>query len=530
VPFTGTILSAISICLLVAGSIVWKERGIVWRAGVICAIMKSISPSSFILGPMIGILSEAFILEAMLMLFRRTSIGFVIGGAIAVCTPLLQQIINLLMMYGIDVARLYAKLYESGARFLKIGHTDPIDLILLLFSLSAILGVCSAFIGMAVGKKTLSNGQGVSDAVPKQTVSKPQPIVKEQQFFVPLLILHFFLIGFILSLQHFPLLPVSILVAAYCTFFIVRYPANSRRLKRLRLWIELATITLLASLLLGGLNVTGFTIGAQMILRAMTIIIAFSSIGVELRNPVVLQWFYRWGLGQMSSAVDVAFEALPVMLSALGEVKRILTNPITSLGHMLATARAWLEQLERNVEKPRVFLLTGEQGSGKTTFLTALASALIDRGIIVGGFTAPVVVESDQRIGYDLVSVHNGERRVLCRTSGIASEIAAGPYKFDPAMITWGSSLMLDSPDTIVYLLDEIGPLELTGGGWSDALHKIISRNQGIVILSVRTSLVDEVIGRWNLQNAVVWNLKEKTTEQAVKLIVETTGGIAEKR
>ncbi|MBE0652894.1 MAG: hypothetical protein IH594_03805, partial [Bacteroidales bacterium] len=63
IPFAGTFLTLFSVILLVAFSRIWPQRGVLLRAGVLCAMMKSISPSAVILGPMIGILTEAFILE-----------------------------------------------------------------------------------------------------------------------------------------------------------------------------------------------------------------------------------------------------------------------------------------------------------------------------------------------------------------------------------------------------------------------------------------------------------------------------------
>lgn len=63
IPFSGMILSLIGVWLIISFLQVWKERGLVWRAGIICALMKSISPSAIILGPMIGIFTEALLIE-----------------------------------------------------------------------------------------------------------------------------------------------------------------------------------------------------------------------------------------------------------------------------------------------------------------------------------------------------------------------------------------------------------------------------------------------------------------------------------
>ena len=58
IPFSGTFLSMIAVFMLVAFSMHWKERGIIIRAGIIAALMKSISPSAVILGPMFAIFME----------------------------------------------------------------------------------------------------------------------------------------------------------------------------------------------------------------------------------------------------------------------------------------------------------------------------------------------------------------------------------------------------------------------------------------------------------------------------------------
>ena len=79
-PFTGTILSGLGIALLIAGHSLWKEKGIVWRAGLICAVMKSVSPSAVIFGPMIGIAAEAFIVEIAIRMLGANAFGYIIGG------------------------------------------------------------------------------------------------------------------------------------------------------------------------------------------------------------------------------------------------------------------------------------------------------------------------------------------------------------------------------------------------------------------------------------------------------------------
>jgi hypothetical protein len=154
-PITGTILAAIGTVLLVAGSTFWKETGLLWRTGLICALMKSISPSALIFGPMIGILVEAVLLEGAVRLFGRTLPAYLLGGALATLMPILQQIVGILFTYGFDVARLYIALYEFAAKSLHIHSFGPLDLLLLLLGMNIVLGAVAGALGRIVGRLAL---------------------------------------------------------------------------------------------------------------------------------------------------------------------------------------------------------------------------------------------------------------------------------------------------------------------------------------------------------------------------------------
>src|SRR6056297_2951265 len=82
IPFAGTMLSATSVFLLISFVQIWKEKGLLLRAGIICALMKSISPSAVIIGPMVGIFMEGFLIELFLLVLGRNAMGYVVAGAI----------------------------------------------------------------------------------------------------------------------------------------------------------------------------------------------------------------------------------------------------------------------------------------------------------------------------------------------------------------------------------------------------------------------------------------------------------------
>jgi len=120
IPFAGTFLTLFAVVLLISFARIWSDRGIILRAGIICALMKSISPSAVILGPMIGILSEALIIELVLLGLGRNLFSFMIAGALGVLSALFHKVINLMIIYGADLVQVYRNLVKCGTALARI--------------------------------------------------------------------------------------------------------------------------------------------------------------------------------------------------------------------------------------------------------------------------------------------------------------------------------------------------------------------------------------------------------------------------
>jgi nucleoside-triphosphatase THEP1 len=520
-PITGTILAALGMCLSVAGAVMWDRPGLIWRAGAICAVMKSISPSAVILGPMIGIMLEALLLEATTRVFGRNAVGFLVGGALATSMPIVQRIVGIVFTYGTDAARLYVAIVDMATKSLGITSVRPADIILLLLAINVILGAIAVLVGMAAGKRARTlraNESPRPDHDAPSLFGSPDP---SQKFSRTLLTVHTLLMpaGF-LAINTLTPCASAPLIAVYFAACLFAYPGLRKRFRRPRLWIEFAGVSLLAGMVLGGFQhnngatqAGGLMIGLQMALRATLVVVAFSAISVELRNPRVISWFMQRGLGQLSSALDVAFEALPIMTRAIGEEKRFLREPLASIARVLATAVRWMEFLETQTgaEPPSVFILTGEQGEGKTKMLLSLIDELRNRGIPVGGIVAPCVMTDGKRMGYDIEDIRTRQRQILCRIDAHDSGITAGPFRFRPEAIAFGRMAL--SPGHLkgcrVICVDEIGPLELSGKGWGPTMESLFQTRKCCVLLVVRRSLVDHVVERWHIAPLHVWNARD---------------------
>jgi len=145
-----------------------------------------------------------------------------------------------------------------------------------------------------------------------------------------------------------------------------------------------------------------------------------------------------------------------------------------------------------------IALLVGDRHSGKTSTCRRLVEVANARGFSVGGILAPAVHASGQCVGYDVVDLATGKGTRLATTGGGGTE-QAGRFHFLPAGLTLGRAALdraIDSPHQLI-IVDEVGPLELDGGGWSEKLDRLVGC-PGVTLAVVRRELAATVAARWS--------------------------------
>ncbi len=149
-----------------------------------------------------------------------------------------------------------------------------------------------------------------------------------------------------------------------------------------------------------------------------------------------------------------------------------------------------------------VTIFSADRGEGKTTFLLRYAVQKAERGRSVGGIVSPAVFESGQRIGYDLIDLRSGNRRLLARVVTSPGDMpSVGIYRFDDEAVVAGNTAVMaavrDGLDVIG--IDEVGPLEYDGKGWTPALEVALHecRSWQELIVVVRLSLMDDLPTRF---------------------------------
>lgn len=343
-PFAGTLLAVFTVIFIVAVLQLWNQTGIIWRAGLICALMKSISPSAVILGPMTGIFFEAVLLELFIFIFGRNIIGYIIAGAMAVFSALLHKLLTLLIIYGWDSVKIIANLYRYAMKQLHVENVNPLHALIILTSIYAFLGIFAAIVGYIIGQKAKQRktSSSIEEKIDFSEADNFFGFNENQKFSVLLLWLNITLVitGMII-INYFGLFYGSGFAIIYVVFNSIRYKNAFRQFKRPFLWLQLIILTVLASLFYTKteahslFNTEGLLIGLNMSVRALIVILGFSSISVELRNPIVKTVLYKRGFSQLYNSLGLAFSALPSIIANVSKPKQIFKKPFKTIVEIL---------------------------------------------------------------------------------------------------------------------------------------------------------------------------------------------------
>jgi len=169
-------------------------------------------------------------------------------------------------------------------------------------------------------------------------------------------------------------------------------------------------------------------------------------------------------------------------------------------------------------------VVTGPSGSGKTPLVEAVVSDLTDRGVPVAGFVQPAIVENDEKIGFLIRDVATSEVVELARRAAPGQGRHGTSFRFSDAGFELGSRALSGARQETVLVIDELGPVELRGGGhWPAVARALRAAEIAGMVVVVRRTLVPALVEALDAADVVVVDM-EGTASDPVTTVIDALG------
>jgi nucleoside-triphosphatase THEP1 len=141
-----------------------------------------------------------------------------------------------------------------------------------------------------------------------------------------------------------------------------------------------------------------------------------------------------------------------------------------------------------------ILVLTGPVHGGKTTFLERSLARWASCGIAPVGFLSVAVTGASGATGYDLLELKSGRRHPYLRREGKPDAERIGPFFFVPSTLELARTIIREADPRELLVVDEVGPLELLGGGLWPALREALSRPGMRCLLVARKEILEDFV------------------------------------
>lgn len=151
----------------------------------------------------------------------------------------------------------------------------------------------------------------------------------------------------------------------------------------------------------------------------------------------------------------------------------------------------------------RITVFTGPVDSGKTGRLKTNIRDLLSRGIHVGGVVSEALMSDGKKTGYAAVDIITGNRVILSSRDTRGGE-AGTSFRFFREGFDTACRSILSARQCDVVVIDELGPLELKGGGFCGVFKELLRSFEGDVFLVIRDYLMEEILMTFDIRELVV--------------------------
>jgi len=136
-----------------------------------------------------------------------------------------------------------------------------------------------------------------------------------------------------------------------------------------------------------------------------------------------------------------------------------------------------------------IIILSGEIGIGKSSVCRRVVEDATRLGITCGGIVTTKTPAGDITVS----DIASGEQRLLAEQRCRPDRPNAGRYYFDPSAVAFGVAAIERGNAAELLLVDELGYLEIHGGGFASVISLISARDKPSLVV-IRKALLPAFI------------------------------------
>jgi hypothetical protein len=153
VPLSGVVLSTFGLVVAMVGRVFVPRRGSTLFVGVIACLLKLFSLGGVVIGPMIGILSEAVVAEvALSAMGKPRRVAFLVAGVAGVLCPLVQPFVTNPLLFGRTLFTVWLDLLDLGGRLFGLDSGAALWIVLALVAVHAAIGLAAGWLAWDAGR------------------------------------------------------------------------------------------------------------------------------------------------------------------------------------------------------------------------------------------------------------------------------------------------------------------------------------------------------------------------------------------
>lgn len=153
-----------------------------------------------------------------------------------------------------------------------------------------------------------------------------------------------------------------------------------------------------------------------------------------------------------------------------------------------------------------IFIISGDKGSGKSTFLLDVLALMQLNEFVAGGFVSIHEIERDS---YFIKNIKTNQHSLLMQRVATFNE-RPNHFIFFPDGVKMGNNCIqevLDNPPDIA-VIDEIGGYELLGKLWCSSFRLLVESSLPL-IFTTKAKYLEEVKETWRLEPTIVFDLTD---------------------